>query len=387
MRRSTWIRILLFGFVLLFSASSFASPKRTLKIGASVSYEGKYRAPSFMIYNALKIWQEQVNRRGGLLGHPVKLMLYDDKSRKALVRKNYEKMIKDEKVDFTFSPYGTPLTLVASEVTEKNRFIMLAAAASGEKIWSRGYRYVFGLYAPAQRYFIGLLDLLARNGFESLSIIHENTAFTRSAAEGAEVWAKRFGMSVVSKEEFADAKQQMPAILQKTMKTNPDALIVCAYPDEGHEWLRLMKETGYRPKAIGMTIAPVLSDFPARAGEMAEGVFAPSQWEPDERIPFPGTIDFIHDFKQATGKLPSYHAGSAYSACQILERAVNATQSLDQKKIRDFISTLDTVGVIGRFKVDNTGKQIGHNPLIIQWQGKKKEIVYPTNMQTAPPRF
>lgn len=43
--------------------------------------------------------------------------------------------------------------------------------------------------------------------------------------------------------------------------------------------------------------------------------------------------------------------------------------------------------MIGRFKVDPNGRQIGHNPLIIQWQGGRKEIVYPTKMQTAPAWF
>jgi branched-chain amino acid transport system substrate-binding protein len=45
------------------------------------------------------------------------------------------------------------------------------------------------------------------------------------------------------------------------------------------------------------------------------------------------------------------------------------------------------VTVIGRFKVDSTGKQIGHNPILVQWQDGNKEIVYPTKMRTAAPRF
>ena len=48
---------------------------------------------------------------------------------------------------------------------------------------------------------------------------------------------------------------------------------------------------------------------------------------------------------------------------------------------------MDTVTVIGRFKVDYKGKQIGHNPIMIQWQHGEKEIVYPTKMQTASAKF
>lgn len=148
-----------------------------------------------------------------------------------------------------------------------------------------------------------------------------------------------------------------------------------------------MKKTQYRPKALALSIAPALPDFYTRAGTMAEGVFGPSQWEPDERIPFPGTKKFIRCFLAFTQKLPSYQAGSAYASGQILEEAIRSVHSLDQEKIRRFILGLDTVTVVGRFKVDHTGKQIGHNPMLIQWQNGEKEIVYPRKMQTAPPMF
>jgi branched-chain amino acid transport system substrate-binding protein len=66
---------------------------------------------------------------------------------------------------------------------------------------------------------------------------------------------------------------------------------------------------------------------------------------------------------------------------------VEATGGLDQQKLRDYIAALDTVSIIGRFKVDSTGRQIGHSPLLIQWQGGKKEIVFPEKMKTAEPIF
>jgi branched-chain amino acid transport system substrate-binding protein len=151
--------------------------------------------------------------------------------------------------------------------------------------------------------------------------------------------------------------------------------------------LDLLAQGDWRPKALGITIAPIHPDFNRRAGAIAEGIFGPSQWEPDERIPFPGTNKFIQDFKSAYHKLPSYHAGSAYASCQILERAITEVGEIDHQRIRDYVSALDTVTVIGRFKVDHQGKQVGHNPILIQWQAGRKEIVYPTKMRTAAPRF
>ncbi len=133
---------------------------------------------------------------------------------------------------------------------------------------------------------------------------------------------------------------------------------------------------------------PLISTrFLREAGSIAEGVFGSSQWEPDERIPFPGTKRFIADFRSFTNRLPSYHSGSGYASCQLMERAVRHCECLDQARIADFIRSLDTVTVVGRFKVGLDGKQTGHNSIIIQWQNGKKEIVFPANMQTAPPRI
>ena len=356
-------------------------------IGATVSLEGKYSEPSSMVRNGYKMWERDVNQRGGLLGLPVKLILYDDKSDKNRASELYRKLIYEDKVDLVFSPYGTSLTLAASHVSEKKKMVMLACAASGKKIWQRGYEYVFGVYALAPRYFIGMMDLMAREGLETVSIIHEDSNFNNDVVAGTEKWARRFGIQISSKQSFTDSENQIPGLVQDIIKSQPDGLVVSAYSPDCYRILKLLDSAKYRPRALGMTIAPIHPEFIKKAGPIGEGVFGPSQWEPDERIPFPGTKKFIDDFVRYTRKQPSYHAGSAYSACQILENAINQSGKIDHNSIRDYIRSLDTVTVIGRFKVDQHGKQIGHNPITIQWQNGKKEIVYPNKLQTAPARF
>jgi branched-chain amino acid transport system substrate-binding protein len=363
------------------------SESNPILIGATVSLEGKYSEPSLMIQNAFRLWEQEVNLRGGLLGRPVKLILYDDKSQKKRVRQLYKKLILEDKVDLVFSPYGTPLTLEASKVSENNKMVMLACAASGEQIWERQYKYVFGVYALAKRYFVGLLDLMAREGFEKLAILYEDSPFHQDVAAGTVLWAKRFGIDVSLKAPFTNAESKFPGLLEKAIEVNADGLIVSAYSQECYQFLDLMKKKKYRPKVLAFTIAPIHPEFYQKVGMIAEGVFGPSQWEPDERIPFPGTKKFIDGFVAYAKKVPSYHAGSAYAASQIIESAINQTKSLDHNKIRDYIRAMDTVTVIGRFKVDPKGKQIGHNPIMIQWQQGEKEIVYPTKMQTASARF
>ena len=115
-------------------------------------------------------------------------------------------------------------------------------------------------------------------------------------------------------------------------------------------------------------------EFSVKLGKDAEGVFGPSQWEANARIPYPGTRKFIRDFKEFAKSTPTYHAASGYVACEILEKSINRAGSLDRELIASVIRQMDTFTVLGRFKVDARGVQIGHNPITIQWQKGKREI-------------
>ncbi|THB81559.1 MAG: hypothetical protein D3926_01345 [Desulfobacteraceae bacterium] len=375
-------------FLLFFSIVQAQDPPGPIIIGATVSETGGYHEPSLMIKKAFHLWVDEINDGGGLLGRKIKLILYDDQSDKALVKSLYEKLLVQDQVDLVFSPYSTPLTLGASEITETHKKLMLAIAAAAEKPWERGFRYLFQLYAPAKRQFIGLLDMMAQNKLNTLSLLYDETSeFNLDMIRGVEQWAAIFKINILYKQGFNDGKSQLPGLVAQARTHDAHGLVLSAYPPDSYELIRILKETRYSPTVLGMPITPAHPDFYKRVGEMADCVFGPSQWEPSERIPFPGTKRFIDEFTAFSGHLPSFHAASAYSACQLMEKAVIQAQSLDNDKMRDYIAALDTVTVLGRFKVDPSGKQVGHNSFLIQWQEGKKEIVWPGKMKTAPAKF
>jgi branched-chain amino acid transport system substrate-binding protein len=259
--------------------------------------------------------------------------------------------------------------------------------ASAEIVWQRGCRNVFGVYATADRYFIGLMDLLARHGYASVAVLHARDAFSRSAARGCRKWAERLGLRVTNDEGFDSGEQELPGILEKVRQDPPDCLVLCSYPPDAHSLIALLRRIGYRPPMLAMTVAPAMPDFADQAGDFSEGIMGPSQWEADERIPYPGSRRFISAFREQTGLAPSYHAASAYASLVLLENAVLYAQSLEQARIREYLLELDSITILGRFKVDHRGRQVGHNPFIIQWQRGRKEIVYPPKMRTAKPQM
>src|SRR5262245_5532943 len=56
---------------------------------------------------AQKIWEEDVNAKGGLLGRPVKLIYYDDQATPSTVPGIYAKLLDVDKVDLIVGGYAT----------------------------------------------------------------------------------------------------------------------------------------------------------------------------------------------------------------------------------------------------------------------------------------
>src|SRR5213082_3155255 len=91
----------------LLGAPAGAQTGEPIKIGYSMAMTGGLGPNGKSSLLAQKIWEEDVNAKGGLLGRKVKLIYYDDQSNPATVPGLYTKLLDVDKVDFAVSPYAS----------------------------------------------------------------------------------------------------------------------------------------------------------------------------------------------------------------------------------------------------------------------------------------
>ncbi len=84
-----------------------------IKIGFSMSQSGPLAGNGKSALLAMKIWAEDQNAKGGLLGRPVELVYYDDQSSPSNAPPIYTKLIDIDKVDLINSGYATPMIATA----------------------------------------------------------------------------------------------------------------------------------------------------------------------------------------------------------------------------------------------------------------------------------
>lgn len=372
-------------FLLLLFLTDPAVASEPIRIGLTLGLTGKYSVMSKEQMKGFRLWEKQVNSRGGLLGRDVKIIIYDDKSDPQTAKSLYEQLILKDKVDLLFGPYSSEITEAILPLTEKYGYPVIASGASSDSLFQKGYRYVFGVYAPASRYSVGFFEMLVREGLKDIAIVHADDLFSKEFADGTKKWIERFGLNMVLSEGFKKGAENLDGFARKVKASKAQVLIVCGYLDEAVNMRLSLKRIGWYPKAYFATIGPTTQAFHDRLGKDAEYAFSASIW--DSNATFPGSKKFYGTFVKTYGKMLSSHAAVAYAGGQILEVAIKRAESIDRERIRDKLSKMDEMTVIGRYNVDRTGMQIKNFSFIIQWQYGKKELVWPEELMTAKPIF
>src|SRR5207302_4997032 len=98
-----------------------ASAAEPIKIGFGMGLTGGLAANGKAALLAMKIWEEETNAKGGLLGRPVQLIYYDDQSNPSTVPGIFTKLLDVDKVDLVVGDYGTNLLAPAMPIVMQHK--------------------------------------------------------------------------------------------------------------------------------------------------------------------------------------------------------------------------------------------------------------------------
>ena len=358
-------------------------PGNILVLGGTLALSGRYAEPAGRIMNARKPYLEELNGRGGLLGHKVELSILDDKSDTRTAIELYEKLITENKVDLLLGPYSSAITDAVANVMEAYKRPFLAPGSSAKAIWERGRKYVFSIpRAVAQDYQQGALHIAKEIGIKRIAVIGEGSLFPRQSTKGTLEWAKKLDLDVVLLQSYHKDEKDFTALLKRIEASGAEAIFSNSYFADSLAQLRQMRELEVNLKMFAATVGPASPKFVEELGASAEFVLGSSRWEPKPVLGHPGMTEFIEKYEQRYGAKPNYHAASAYAEMQILEAAVKDAGSFDPQQVRDALSSIAVKTIIGGYKADTQGMS-PIDGLTFQIQNGKRAIVWPKHMAEA----
>jgi branched-chain amino acid transport system substrate-binding protein len=361
------------------AAAMPALAQEPIKIGFGMALTGGLAANGKAALIAMQLWAEDVNKRGGLLGRPVQLVYYDDQTKGATVPGIYTKLLDVDKVHFVVSGYGTNLIAPAMPIVMERKLVFpaLFGLANNEKTHYSNYFQIMPAGPnPAVDWTGTFFELAVRQNPkpQTVALVGADAEFPHNALAGARENVKRLGLKVVYDSTYPPNTVDYTPIVRSIKAQNPDIVFVCSYPPDTAGMVLAAHEVGLKPKMfgggmVGLQFAALLT----KLGPKLNGIVNYDVWVPEPTMRFAGIEEFLKRYQAQAEKagvdpLGHYLPPFAYAYVQVLGNAIQATKSLDQQKVADYIRTNEHDTIVGKVTFGPNGEWAKGRMIQVQFQ-------------------
>ena len=378
-----------------------AQNPREVKIALVVPLSGPWARQGILEQMGAELAIDDVNSSGGIKalgGAKMKLVLYDtgDTAEKA---KNAAQRLVAQEPDVAggIGCWLSSFTLAVTEVTERAELPWLTLSYS-DLITGRGYKYIFQSSPTADAQSTALLprvvDLASKAGGgkpTKVAFVGDNSAASVSFMKPIRAHvAKDLGLTIVADEIYTPPLADATTLVQKIRSGRPD-FIVCQSTNVGDDKLLLDKfaERGITPSTVplvgggGHWTVPELMKVAGK--EHLEGMIVGlANW------PGKDLGDLEKRFVAKTNE-PWFGHDSIfpYAHVWIFKEAMERTGSTDRRKLGEMLHKIDLkdgpakLFPDGRVKYDESGRRVGAELCIVQWQKGRPVAVHPESIAAA----
>jgi len=364
------------GLILGTASTSFSKVEGDkIILGAAVSLTGKYSSNGVHTQNGYNMAVDRINSMGGVKvgGKTYKfdIIYYDDESNPKRAAQLAERLISQDGVEFMLGPYSSGLTKAMAPVTEKYGVPMVEANGASRSLFTKGYKYLFAVLAPANLY----LDVAIRTAVElnggkgvKIAMAFEQDAFSQDVRLGIVDAAEETGSKIIIDDKLPKELNDMAATLAKVKATKPDVLVVSGHTKGALTAIRQIAEMQVDVPMLAMTHCDA-AKLSKQHGKNAQYALCASQWHKTLTYKdkwFKDGMTYDKDFNKMFGYAPPYQAAESSAALLVFKDAFERANSFDQKKVRDALAATDMQTFYGNIKFAPGGQNVSKPMVLFQ---------------------
>jgi branched-chain amino acid transport system substrate-binding protein len=388
------------------AASAQTAPSE-IKIGALYASSGPFASISMPVYDAFKLWVDQMNAEGGVMVAafgkkiPLKLISYDDQSSTATAATLYNQLITQDHVDLLVADSGSVLTSVGVPIAKEHKQFLFDVSGTGAAFFTNDNPYIALMADPVSTIWPHYIsDFLADEGYKqgirTVAILYSTNDFTGTQAAALKGFFERDGkVKVVYYQGVPTTTSNYTVLINNIAALNPDAVLELGYVGNDIAFLRNLQDSGNQFRFVFSIYAGTeMDEIEKNVGTSAmKNIFSYVPASNYEYKPEFGMTS--KEFRAAWDKKypegSNVHFGAnaiyGYMAGLVVQRTLETTKSLDQMDIHNAVFALSgkLKTLDGTFTLRADGAQIGEVTPLGQLQpagGDKLDLkaVYPPEL-------
>jgi branched-chain amino acid transport system substrate-binding protein len=359
-----------------------AGAQEPIRIGFGMSLTGPLAPNGKSALLGMKIWEEEVNAKGGLLGRKVKLVYYDDQSNGATVPGLYAKLLDIDKVDLIMGGYATGMLAPAIGLAKERGKLfpgLFGTGVNSELNYDKYFAMIPTGPEPKPAFTKPFFDVAMQQSPkpQTVSLAAADAEFGRNVCEGARDNAKAAGLKIVYDKTYPPSTTDFGPIVRSIQALNPDIAVFCSYPLDSVQIVRTIGEVGFKAKIVGGAMVGLQATvFKQQLGPLLNGITNYETWVPAKTMEYAGVNEFLKKYQaRAPGEKVDplgYYLGTwGYAYVQLMEQAIKGANTLNEEKLADYFRKNTFKTIMGDVRFGKQGEWAESRFLVVQYHAIK----------------
>ncbi|ADQ04733.1 Extracellular ligand-binding receptor [Caldicellulosiruptor owensensis OL] len=362
------VSVVLLIFILSILTVPFASSKNVIKIGVDLELSGAVAQYGQKELDGIKLAIDEINKKGGINGKKIELVVMDNKSDKTEAQNVAYKLAVRQNVLAILGPATSGATKSASMAATKYKVPLISPSATDDSVTidertNRVKSYVFRTCFNDS--FQG--NVMANFAIKTLkakkaAIIYDATSdYSKGLLKNFKAVFEKSGGKVIAEEAFGKGEQDFSSILTKIRDKKPDVIFAPVYYDEAGLIIKQARELGIKVPILGGDGFDDPKVVEKAGKENANNVFFSAHYssqDTDKKVQ-----NFIKKYKTKYNQEPNAFAALGYDLgyfiADALKRANLKFDSVTKDRERLKIAIENTKNFVGVTGVININKM--HN--------------------------
>lgn len=345
-------RILL-GALIILSLSSLVYAD--IKLGAIFSITGPASYLGLPEKQTLEMLVEETNKKGGIKGEKIEVIIYDDKGEDAEARKKFLRLVQNDGVIAVIGPTRTGTSLAIKELAQNMKIPLISVAASKTIVYPVN-KYIFKTPQSDEQAVEKIYDFIKKQGKKKVAIITSQDGFGDTGRTALLSESKNYGIEVIADERFKDTDKDMTSQLSKIASKKPDAVICWGVGPAPAIIAKNYKQLNISAPLF-MSHGIASKKFIELAGAAADGIYLPAgRLVVVDKLPNndkfkPLLMEYKKEFESKFNSPVSPFGGYAYDAFHLFRMAVEKGGK-DKDKIAEALENIKGfMGITGIFNM------------------------------------
>lgn len=377
MRGRTVVMSLLVAVALAVASQALAA-EPPIKIGAILSVTGPASFLGAPEAKTLEMLVEETNKKGGILGHKVQLIVKDSGASPEKAFSFAKQLIEEEKVFAIIGPSTSGETMKIKSLAEEGKTILMSCAAA-EVIVNPVAKYVFKTPQKDSDAVAKIFEQMKKMKISRIGVLSSNTGFGKAGKELVEKLAPSYGITILANEVYDKAASDLTAEVTKVKAAKVQGIVNWSIEPAQAIVIKNARQIGLK--------VPIFQShgfgnikYVEAAGPAAEGVMFPAgrllvadvlpKKNPQKAV----LLSYKKDYEKRFKEEASTFGGHGYDAFIILQKGIEKAKSVDKDAVRAAIEKLnDVVGTGGVFDFspsDHNGLNIDAFEMLVVKNGK-----------------